>query len=204
MVCFPMEHRYIALVDWVFGPHWVSFEQYFYGNWDNVPIVFVFDLLSRLIPSYILQYVFIALLFVLGIVSMWFCLRRFTLTRWIQLIGSLLFVLTPWVYDRLFFGQVWVVAAYMFLPVVVGLTWDLVSRKLDIRFIMSLIVSLFFLGMLNARFFPIGLLLASVFFLYRLVRDRSWQVVYYGFMTLVGSLFLSLYWILPLLGSDVL
>lgn len=199
-----MEHRYIALVDWVFGPHWVSFEQCFYGNWDNVPIVFVFDLLSRLIPSYILQYVFIALLFVLGIVSMWFCLRRFTLTRWIQLIGSLLFVLTPWVYDRLFFGQVWVVAAYMFLPVVVGLTWDLVSRKLDIRFIMSLIVSLFFLGMLNARFFPIGLLLASVFFLYRLVRDRSWQVVYYGFMTLVGSLFLSLYWILPLLGSDVL
>lgn len=204
MVCFPMEHRYIALVDWVFGPNWVSFEQYFYGNWDSVPIIFVLDLLSKTIPSYVLQYVFIALLFVLGIASMWFCLRRFTATRWIQLLGSLLFVLTPWVYDRLFFGQVWVVAAYMFLPVVVGLAWDLISRKLDLRFVVSLILSLFFLGMLNARFFPIGLLVIALFFVYRLWKDRSWDVVYYGLMTLIGSLFLSLYWIVPLLGSDVL
>lgn len=199
-----MEHRYIALVDWIFGPNWVSFEQYFYGNWDNVPIIFIFDLLSKIIPSYVLQYIFIALLFVLGISSMRFCLRRFTTTWRIQLIGSLLFVLTPWVYDRLFFGQVWVVAAYMFLPVVIGLAWDLISRRLDIGFLLSLIFSLFFLGMLNARYFPIGLIVIASFFAYRLYKDRSLQVIYYGLATLIGSLFLSLYWIVPLLQSDII
>lgn len=98
-----MKHHYIALVDWIFGPHWVSFEKYFYGNRDNVPIVWVFDMLSNIVPSYILQYVFLAAIFVMGLVSMWFCLRRFTTIWWIQLVGAVLFVLTPWVYDRLFF-----------------------------------------------------------------------------------------------------
>gem|GEM_PF-2942750 len=98
-----MEHRYIALVDWIFGPHWVSFEKYFYANWDNVPIIWVLDMFSNIVPSYILQYIFLGAIFALGLVSMWFCLRRFTSVRWIQLIGSVLFVLTPWVYDRIFF-----------------------------------------------------------------------------------------------------
>jgi hypothetical protein len=194
---------YIALVDWVFGPNWVSFEKYFYGNWDNVPIVSVLDMLSHIIPSYILQYVFLGGIFVLGFWSMWFCLRRFTTTWWIQLIGAMLFILTPRVYDRIFFGQVWVVAAYMFFPVVVGLAWDLISQKLDVRYVLAMMGSLFFLGMLNARYFPMGLLIVASFFAYRLWKDRSWVVVYYGLAVLLGSIVLSLYWIIPLLQSDI-
>lgn len=66
-----------------------------------------------------------------------------------------------------------------------------------------MIGSLFFLGMLNARYFPIGLVVIGSFFAYRLWKDRSLQVIYYGLLVLCGTLLLSLYWIVPLLQSDI-
>lgn len=200
---FCMWHSYIALVDWIFGPYRVSFEQYFYGNWDNAPLIFLFDQLSNIIPSYVLQYVFLWAIFVLWLVSMFWCLRRFSSKVWIQIVGAFLFILTPWVYDRIFFWQVWVVAAYMFLPVVVWLARDLLDRKLTIQYALAMIGSLFFLGMLNARYFPIGLLLFASFFAYRLRKQRTLAVVYYGLLVVFASVALSSYRIMPLLYGDI-
>lgn len=42
------------------------------------------------------------------------------------------------------------------------------------------------------------------FFAYRLWKAQSIQVVYYGLLVLSGAVLLSLYWIIPLLQSDII
>jgi hypothetical protein len=201
-----MNHSYFAFLDFIFGNYLFSYEAIKYENYENVPLFFILNQLSRVIPMWILQYLCIIGIFIIGYFSISHLLSKIFTKKGILFWSFvILFLFSPFVYARFFIWQIWVMLAYMILPWVIAIGQRLYdATSFSRRDILEVVWLSVWIGMVNVRFFPMVLIFFVSLFVIRFMRNpKIWKITLRdGLLYAWISIIFSSYWIVPLIYSD--
>jgi hypothetical protein len=193
-----MAPGYILTLDMVFGPVTSPFSL---GNMNNIlPIIFINRVLLLFLEGWLVQKFIIFIIFILSFyLTLRFFKEIFKLesTYGTEYLAALMFVINPFVYERMLSGQWLVVAGYMMLVPALAYTLGFV-RDSSFRNVYSLAMCLSVLAIVSLHYFTVVMVLVVPFLLTR------WLIVFDKFsyfkqgVLLAGLLLLlNSYWLVP-------
>jgi hypothetical protein len=202
---------YILTLDGPFTSRLASDSQFFglnqnFGN-STMPFWFIFQLISRVIPAWVIQkLIFFLVFFLAGLGAH----RLFPFRGAGNYFAGLFYAITPFVYVRFLAGQMGVLWAYALTPFAVKAFIDLLTRR-DIKSAIKVAILSTLVGILQLQGFLLLLFVFIIIFLVYSASNRRQPIAILAaarYALLSGGLFLvlNLYWLVPTLisGSSIL